>query len=57
MMTHSWALKRYSLKEYSLFRFKEMLIDFVMQGIIGKGKSMHELDRQALTRMKQKSPL
>jgi hypothetical protein len=42
MMTHSWALKRYSLKEYSLFRFKEMLIDFVMQGLIGQGTSTQE---------------
>ena len=46
MMTHSWALKRYSLKEYSLFRFKEMLIDFVMQGIVGQGKLMQGLDRE-----------
>ena len=43
MMTHSWALKRYSLKEYSLFRFKEMLIDFVMQGLIGQGTAIQEL--------------
>jgi AcrR family transcriptional regulator len=42
MMTHSWALKRYSLKEYSLFRFKEMLIDFVMQGIIEQGTAIQE---------------
>ena len=46
MMTHSWALKRYSLKEYSLFRFKEMLIDFVMQGIVGQGKLMQGPDRE-----------
>ena len=44
MMTHSWALKRYSLKEYSLFRFKEMLIDFVMQGLVGQGTSIPELN-------------
>ncbi|MGD8520115.1 MAG: TetR/AcrR family transcriptional regulator [Desulfobacterales bacterium] len=44
MMTHSWALKRYSLKEYSLFRFKEMLIDFVMQGLVGQGTSIQELN-------------
>ena len=46
MMTHSWALKRYSLKEYSLFRFKEMLIDFVMQGLVGQGTSIPELTRK-----------
>jgi AcrR family transcriptional regulator len=45
MMTHSWALKRYHLKDYSLFRFKEMLIDFVMQGIIGQGVSVREYDK------------
>jgi len=50
MMTHSWALKRYSLKEYSLFRFKEMLIDFVMQGLIGQGTSMQELGTEKIVR-------
>ena len=44
MMTHGWALKRYRLKGYSLFRFKEMLIEFVMQGIIEPGTSVQEID-------------
>ncbi len=43
IMTHSWALKRYSLREYSLFRFKEMLIEFVMRGIVGQGTAIQEI--------------
>ncbi len=39
MMTHCWALKRYNLKEYSLFSFKETLIDLVLEGITKKGRS------------------
>ena len=50
MMTHSWALKRYSLKEYSLFRFKEMLIDFVMQGLIGQGIPVQEFATEKVVR-------
>jgi AcrR family transcriptional regulator len=33
LMTHCWALKRYKLKEYSLFSFKETLIELVLEGI------------------------
>jgi AcrR family transcriptional regulator len=36
LMTHCWALKRYNLKEYSLFNFKETLIDIVLEGMIKK---------------------
>ncbi|UCG05260.1 MAG: TetR/AcrR family transcriptional regulator [Desulfobacterales bacterium] len=43
LMTHCWALKRYSLREYSLFRFKEILIEFVMQGIVGQGTAIQEI--------------
>jgi AcrR family transcriptional regulator len=34
LMTHCWALKRYNLKEYSLFNFKETLIELVLDGMI-----------------------
>lgn len=34
LMTHCWALKRYHMQDYSLFRFKEMLIEFVLEGIM-----------------------
>jgi len=34
LMTHCWALKRYSLKDYSLFNFKETLIETFLGGII-----------------------
>ncbi len=33
LMTHCWALKRYKLKECSLFSFKETLIELVLEGI------------------------
>ncbi|MFH1241055.1 MAG: TetR/AcrR family transcriptional regulator [Pseudomonadota bacterium] len=33
LMSHCWALKRYKLKEYSLFSFKETLIELVLEGI------------------------
>jgi hypothetical protein len=33
LMTHCWALKRYNLKEFSLFNFKETLIETVLGGI------------------------
>lgn len=33
LMTHCWALKRYNLKDYSLFNFKETLIETVLSGI------------------------
>lgn len=33
LMMHCWALKRYNLKEYSLFNFKETLIETVLGGI------------------------
>jgi AcrR family transcriptional regulator len=52
LMTHFWALKRYSLKEYSLFRFKEMLIEFVMKGIIGQETSTQGLDTEILDDLK-----
>jgi AcrR family transcriptional regulator len=37
LMTHCWALKRYNLKEYSLFNFKETLFELALKGIIKKG--------------------
>ena len=33
LMMHCWALKRYNLKEFSLFNFKEILIETVLGGI------------------------
>jgi len=33
LMTHCWALKRYNLKELSLFNFKETLIETALGGI------------------------
>lgn len=36
LMTHCWALKRYNLKELSLFNFKETLIETVLNGITQK---------------------
>ena len=38
LMTHCWALKRYNLKEYSLFNFKETLIEIVLHGMIKEGE-------------------
>lgn len=38
LMTHCWALKRYNLKEYSLFNFKETLIGLVLDGMIKEGE-------------------
>lgn len=38
LMTHCWALKRYNLKEYSLFNFKETFIELVLNGMIKKGE-------------------
>lgn len=34
MLTHSWALKRYTLKKYSLFMFQKTLIQFVLKGLL-----------------------
>lgn len=42
LMTHCWALKRYNLKEYSLFNFKETLIELVLDGMIEKGEASEE---------------
>ena len=39
LMTHCWALKRYNLKEYSLFNFKETLIELVLDGLIKEGEA------------------
>jgi AcrR family transcriptional regulator len=33
LMTHCWALKRYNLKDYSLFNFKETLFETILEGI------------------------
>ncbi|MBW1787113.1 MAG: TetR/AcrR family transcriptional regulator [Deltaproteobacteria bacterium] len=38
LMTHCWALKRYNLKELSLFNFKETLIETVLDGITERTK-------------------
>jgi hypothetical protein len=43
LMTHCWALKRYNLKELSLFNFKETLIEIVLGGIT-KTKSTGSLE-------------
>ena len=43
LMTHCWALKRYNLKELSLFNFKETLIETVLGGIT-KTKSTGSLE-------------
>jgi len=37
LMIHCWALKRYNLKKYSLFNFKESLIELVLEGMIERG--------------------
>ena len=42
LMTHCWALKRYNLKEYSLFNFKETLIELVLDGMIKEGEVPRE---------------
>jgi len=42
LMTHCWALKRYNLKEHSLFSFKETLIELALNGIIEKGRAPEE---------------
>lgn len=33
IMTHSWALKRYNLKRFSLFSFQQILNRFVLNGL------------------------
>ena len=33
IMTHSWALKRYTLKRFSLFSFQQILNRFVLNGL------------------------
>lgn len=33
-LTHSWALKRYTLKKYSLYMFQKTLVDFVLNGLL-----------------------
>ncbi len=43
LMMHCWALKRYNLKEFSLFNFKETLIETVLGGIT-KTKSNGSLE-------------
>jgi len=45
LMTHCWALKRYNLKDFSLFNFKESLIETVLDGIT-KAKSVGSLEMQ-----------
>jgi len=34
ILTHSWALKRYNLKKYSLYMFQKALINFVLSGLL-----------------------
>jgi hypothetical protein len=34
IMTHSWALKRYNLKKYSLYVFQKTLINLVLNGLL-----------------------
>lgn len=42
LMSHCWALKRYKLKGYSLFNFKEQLIEFVLEGITSRVNTADE---------------
>ncbi len=50
LMTHCWALKRYNLKELSLFNFKETLIETVLDGITNTDKMWGEANKHALPR-------
>jgi len=34
ILTHTWALKRYNLKKYSLYMFEKVLIQFVLNGLL-----------------------
>jgi hypothetical protein len=34
ILTHSWALKRYNLKKFSLYHFEKTLIQFVLNGLM-----------------------
>jgi AcrR family transcriptional regulator len=34
ILTHSWALKRYTLKKYSLYMFQKTLIHFILNGLL-----------------------
>jgi AcrR family transcriptional regulator len=34
ILTHSWALKRYTLKKYSLYVFQKTLIEFILDGLL-----------------------
>jgi AcrR family transcriptional regulator len=36
ILTHSWALKRYNLKKFSLFSFQRTLLQFILQGLVKK---------------------
>ena len=47
LMTHCWALKRYNLKEYSLFSFKESLIELVLAGIIKETETHKGMEGEA----------
>jgi AcrR family transcriptional regulator len=35
-LTHSWALKRYSLKRFSFYSFQKVFIRFVLNGLLNK---------------------
>ena len=34
ILTHSWALKRYTLKKYSLYMFQKTLVHFILNGLL-----------------------
>ncbi len=34
VLTHSWALKRYNLRKFSLYAFREVLLELVLKGLI-----------------------
>lgn len=36
ILTHSWALKRYNLRKFSLYMFQKALIDFVLNGLLSE---------------------
>ena len=42
ILTHSWALKRYNLKKFSLYFFQKVLIQFVLSGLMKKDTNNHE---------------
>lgn len=42
ILTHSWALKRYNLKKFSLYFFQKVLLQFILNGLIKKNENNEE---------------